>query len=117
MPKRSGDNYQSRTGFTGQEPAFARLSLFDILLDAMIHAWYGWRGSLTEPSPWQGGGKAVRSAFGRGPATRGRPVYVSAKRTHFVFDQFVMDHYYPEILMPFAAAFANGFVYEKRTHF
>jgi hypothetical protein len=44
------------------------------------------------------------------------PIYVSAKRTHFIFEEFLMYHMYLEKLMPFAAAFANGFVLGKRTH-
>ena len=41
----------------------------------------------------------------------------STKRTHFVFAKLQMYQFYSQILMPFAAAFANGFVLEKRTHF
>jgi|ERR1017187_8552323 hypothetical protein len=45
------------------------------------------------------------------------PIYVSAKRTHFIFVFSSMYHIYLQIFMPFAAAFANGFVHGKRTHF
>jgi hypothetical protein len=45
------------------------------------------------------------------------PIYVSAKRTHFIFEYFSLYYTYLQRLMPFAAAFANGFVLEKRTHF
>src|ERR1017187_9617220 len=45
------------------------------------------------------------------------PLYVSAKRTHFDFAEFLLYHFYLQRLMPFAGAFANGFVLGKRTHF
>src|ERR1035437_928325 len=45
------------------------------------------------------------------------PLYVSAKRTHFIFVEFLIHHFYLQILMLFAGAFANGFVLGKRTHF
>ena len=41
----------------------------------------------------------------------------SAKRTHFIFAYFSMYPFYLQKLMPFAEALANGFVFEKRTHF
>jgi len=39
-----------------------------------------------------------------------------AKRTHFVFEEFLLYRLCSKELMPFAVAFANGFVLEKRTH-
>jgi hypothetical protein len=47
---------------------------------------------------------------------RADALYVSAKRTHFVFADFFMYRSYLQKLMSFAATFANGFVLEKRTH-
>src|ERR1017187_7050072 len=41
----------------------------------------------------------------------------STKRTHFVFASFPIYRFYIQRLTPFAVAFANGFVSEKRTHF
>ena len=46
-----------------------------------------------------------------------RKTCVSAKRTHFIPVTFSVYHLYLQKLMPFATAFANGFVLEKRTHF
>src|ERR1017187_9509387 len=45
------------------------------------------------------------------------PIYVSAKRTHLIFAIFSMYRVYLQKLTSFAAAFANGFVRGKRTHF
>src|ERR1035437_5308411 len=41
----------------------------------------------------------------------------STKRTHFIYATFSMYHICVQKLMSFAAAFANGFVLVKRTHF
>src|SRR6266404_1592233 len=54
---------------------------------------------------------SARLAAGRSSG----PIYVSAKRTQFIFAVFSMYHFCLQKLMPFAAAFANGFVSEKRT--
>src|SRR5260221_9459918 len=42
------------------------------------------------------------------------PLYVSAKRTHFIFRDLFMYRGYLQQLVIFAEAFANGFVREKR---
>ena len=52
-----------------------------------------------------------------GAIRRSKEMCYSAKRTHFVFADFSLYHFVLQKLMPFAAAFANGFVLEKRTHF
>jgi hypothetical protein len=44
-------------------------------------------------------------------------LYVSAKRTHFVFAYFFLYQLILQELMSFAGAFANGFVLGKRTQF
>jgi len=41
----------------------------------------------------------------------------SAKRTHFVFEEYFMYFRYSQTLMRFAEGFANGFVLEKRSRF
>jgi hypothetical protein len=42
---------------------------------------------------------------------------VSAKRTHFKLSLLSLDQFCLQKLTSFAAASANGFVLEKRTHF
>jgi hypothetical protein len=48
---------------------------------------------------------------------RAKEMCHSTKRTHFIFALFLMHHFYLQKLTKFAAAFANGFVSGKRTHF
>ena len=60
----------------------------------------------------------IRRRQGYGGRVKGQPtgpIYVSAKRTQIIFAHFSMYHFYLQKLMPFATAFANGFVLEKRT--
>src|ERR1035438_7605020 len=45
------------------------------------------------------------------------PLYVFAKRTHFIFGQMAVYSPLFQVLMHFTEAFANGFVLRKRTHF
>ena len=59
-----------------------------------------------------------QSAFAKASARladvrRAGPIYVSAKRTHFTFDYFSMDHIYSQGLARFVEAFANGFVFQN----
>ena len=61
--------------------------------------------ALQSPHPTQLVGKAA-------PQKKG-PLYCSAKRTHFTFDDFLMDHISLQRFMFFAVAFANGFVLEN----
>ena len=56
-------------------------------------------------------------AFPKPSARLAGPIYDSAKRTHFIFAEFLLYRAYSQKLMNFAGAFANGFVLEKRTHF
>jgi hypothetical protein len=62
------------------------------------------------PAPLRG-----ESAFAKASARHTGPIYVSAKRTHFIFEHFLMYQIYLQELMQFAEGFANGFVLEKRT--
>src|ERR1039457_5394953 len=60
-------------------------------------------------------GRDARSTWGDG-ATQAHQTCHSTKRTHFIFAYFSLYHAYFQQLMPFAGAFANGFVLGKRTH-
>ena len=60
---------------------------------------------------------AFRAMADETKARQGAPLYVSAKRTHFIFARFSTYLFHIQNLMSFAAAFANGFVWVKRNHF
>ena len=47
---------------------------------------------------------------------RAKEMCHSTKRTHFISAYFSVYQFYLKALTRFAAAFANGFVLEKRTH-
>jgi hypothetical protein len=80
-----------------------------------------------------GGGRGRRKSTGETPVQhgdgiRGRDARAtpgegahqtchSTKRTQIIFADFLIYHFYFQKLMPFAAAFAIGFVLEKRTQF
>ena len=61
--------------------------------------------------------RGLGSAFAKASARLADPIYDSAKRTHFIFAEFLLYRSCSQKLMTFAGAFANGFVLEKRTQF